>query len=221
MRILLLGNKKMSALNQNIISKAYLEKFLPPAFTSYVHDLLSQSNVIFNIVKPRTTKLGDFRRPKNPNDTPKITINSNLNPYAFLITSLHEIAHLRVYENYRKISKPHGVEWKFEFQKLLQPLILSNAIPDNLRQSLKNTITRTKAASCSDIILSRELKKYDSPNQKVFLEEIAFGRLFTLNKKTFKKGKLRRTRYLCHEMQSRRDYLVHALAEVNPILDER
>jgi hypothetical protein len=218
MRILLLGNKKMSALNQNIISKAYLEKFLPPAFTSYVHDLLSQSNVIFNIVKPRITKLGDFRRPKNSNDTPKITINSNLNPYAFLITSLHEIAHLRVYENYRKVSKPHGVEWKFEFQKLLQPLILSNAIPENLRQSLKNTITRTKAASCSDIILSRELKKYDSPNQKVFLEEIAFGRLFTLNKKTFKKGKLRRTRYLCHEMQSRRDYLVHALAEVNPIL---
>ena len=79
----------MSALNHNIISKAYLGKFLPPAFTTYVHDLLSQSNVVFNIVKPRTTKLGDFRRPKTPNHTAKITINNNLNPYAFLITSLH------------------------------------------------------------------------------------------------------------------------------------
>ena len=205
----------MSALNQNIITKAYLEKFLPPAFTAYVHDLLSQSNVVFNIVKPRTTKLGDFRRPKTPNHTAKITINNNLNPYAFLITSLHEIAHLRVFENYSIVSKPHGLEWKFEFQKLLQPLILSNAIPENLRQSLKNTITRTKAASCSDIILSRELKKYDSPNQKVFLEEIAFGRLFTLNKKTFKKGKLRRTRYLCSELRTGKAYLIHALAEVN------
>lgn len=77
--------------------KENLSEYIPKAFVAYVHNLLCSTNVRFRIVAPRKTKLGDFRRPINVQGIPQITINNNLNPYAFLITTLHEIAHLHTY----------------------------------------------------------------------------------------------------------------------------
>ncbi len=197
--------------------KENLGEYIPQAFVAYVHSLLCSTNVRFRIVAPRKTKLGDFRRPINVQGIPQITINSNLNPYAFLITTLHEIAHLHTYLKYDPIVKPHGEEWKYEFQQVLSPLISDQSLPDILKTCLKNTIKNTKAASYSDIALSRALRQFDPFKRQVSLEEIETGAHFRLNKKSFKKGKLRRTRYLCSELSSGRSYLIHALAEVNSI----
>ena len=195
--------------------KENLSEYIPQAFVTYVHDLLYLTKVLFKIVPPRKTKLGDFRRPADSNGLPQITINNNLNPYAFLITTLHEIAHLHTYLRYGPRVKPHGKEWKFEFQQILRPLISHQKFPETLKVCLKNTIINTKAASCSDIALSRALREFDRDRKGCHLEKIELGKHFTLNKKLFKKGKLRRTRYLCTEVRSGKVYLIHALAEVN------
>ena len=154
------ANKSSNELKEN------LREYIPEAFVSYVHDLLSATNVTFRIVRPRKTKLGDFRRPTNGKGIPQITINNNLNPYAFLITTLHEIAHLHTYLSYDPRVKPHGEEWKFEFQQILRPLISDQSFPDILKICLKNTIQKTKAASCSDIALSRALRQFDRKKKK-------------------------------------------------------
>tara|TARA_B100000767_G_C19760313_1_gene534859 strand:+ start:1728 stop:2351 length:624 start_codon:yes stop_codon:yes gene_type:complete len=197
--------------------KENLREFIPEGFVTYVSNLLGATNVLFRIVAPRKTKLGDFRIPSNYMSYPQITINNNLNPYAFLITTLHEIAHLHTYLRYNQRVKPHGKEWKFEFQQILRPLLLDAEFPDILKNCLKNTIQNTKAASCSDIALSRALRQFDRQKKGIALEEIQAGAHFILNKKSFKKGKLRRTRYLCSELNSGKAYLIHALAEVNSI----
>ena len=195
--------------------KENLSEYMPQAFVPYVHDLLCSTKVLFRIVPPRKTKLGDFRKPLNGKSIPQITVNNNLNPYAFLITTLHEIAHLHTYLRYGHSVKPHGKEWKYEFQQVLLPLISAQKFPETLKLCLKNTITNTKASSFSDIPLNRALREFDRDKKGCHLEKIELGKHFTLNKKLFKKGKLRRTRYLCTEVSSGKTYLIHALAEVN------
>tara|TARA_B100001115_G_scaffold70566_1_gene51936 strand:+ start:84 stop:707 length:624 start_codon:yes stop_codon:yes gene_type:complete len=195
--------------------KENLSEYIPQAFVPYVHDLLCSTKVLFRIVPPRKTKLGDFRKPLNGKSIPQITVNNNLNPYAFLITTLHEIAHLHTYLRYGHSVKPHGKEWKYEFQQVLLPLISAQKFPETLKVCLKNTITNTKASSFSDIPLNRALREFDRDKKGCHLEKIELGKHFTLNKKMFKKGKLRRTRYLCTEVSSGKAYLIHALAEVN------
>ena len=207
----------MEADKRSIQIKEKLREHIPEAFIAYVHDLLCSTDVRFRIVAPRKTKLGDFRRPINDQGIPQITINNNLNPYAFLITTLHEIAHLNTYLKYNLGVKAHGKEWKFEFQQLLHPLLSAHEFPETLKTCLKNTIKNTKAASYSDIALSRALRKFDLQKKGLHLEQIEPGAHFILNKKSFKKGKLRRTRYLCSELLTGKAYLIHALAEVNTI----
>ena len=197
--------------------KENLREYIPEALVTYVYDLLSSTNVTFRIVKPRKTKLGDFRMSTKQLGVPQITINNNLNPYAFLITTLHEIAHLHTYLRYNVGVKAHGKEWKFEFQQLLLPLLSAQEVPEELKTCLKNTLKNTKAASYSDIALSRVLRKFDVKKNGVPLEQIELGAHFVVNKKSFKKGKLRRTRYLCSELRTGKAYLIHALAEVNTI----
>ena len=205
------ANKSSGQLKEN------LREYIPEAFVTYVYDLLSSTNVTFRIVKPRKTKLGDFRMSTKQLGVPQITINNNLNPYAFLITTLHEIAHLHTYLRYNVGVKAHGKEWKFEFQQLLLPLLSAQEVPEELKTCLKNTLKNTKAASYSDIALSRVLRKFDVKKNGVPLEQIELGAHFVVNKKSFKKGKLRRTRYLCSELRTGEAYLIHALAEVNTI----
>ncbi len=195
--------------------KQVLSKYLPNDFVPYISELIMQCDVKFKIVAPRRTKLGDFKAKGDKSNKSQITINGDLNPYAFLITTLHELAHLYTFNKYKYKVRPHGREWKKEFSILLNPILMHDALPKELKIALEKSIQNLKASSCSDIHLSRALKKYDPSKRTVTLEELDENTRFSINKKTYLKGKLRRTRYLCKEMSSGKSYLIHALTEVN------
>jgi SprT protein len=195
------------------------KKFVPEEFVELIVELLIAHPIKFKIVPPRKTKLGDFRYGSKL-EKPEITINGNLNPYAFLITTLHEFAHLHTFLEYGNAVSPHGKEWKNNFQKLLLPIIESRKLPQDIEKVLMNSLINVKASSCSDINLSRVLKNYDEAKDGVKLvEELPKNAIFVLNGREYIKGDLRRKRYLCTEMISKRQYLVNALAEVIPIND--
>ena len=137
------------------------KKFLPAGFEEIVVDLFLASPVRFKIVPPRKTKLGDFSIGHGM-EKPQITINGDLNPYSFLITTLHEFAHLHTYQQYGNRVNPHGEEWKANFRKLLIPIIDSGKLPKDIEISLVNSLVSMKASSCTDIKLSRVLKNYDA-----------------------------------------------------------
>ena len=193
-----------------------LSRFAPDFFVEYLVELILNAKVIFKIVPGRSTKLGDFRV-RSEGEKPIITVNGNLNKFAFLITTLHELAHLNTFRQYGIRVAPHGMEWKNAFRALLEPVLLSKQLPNDIEKVLWNTFTNTKASSCSDLNLSRVLKKYDKPSDQNSLEEIPVASHFSLNGRAFEKGLLRRSRYLCKELKSGKQYLIHALATVQLI----
>ncbi|MBM3184787.1 MAG: hypothetical protein FJZ67_00665 [Bacteroidetes bacterium] len=193
-----------------------LARFAPEFFVEYLVELILNAKVKFKIVPERSTKLGDFRI-RSEGEKPIITVNGNLNKYAFLITTLHELAHLNTYRQYGNRVAPHGLEWKNAFRALLEPVLLSKKLPDDVEKVLWRTFTKTKASSCSDIHLSRVLKKYDSTSDDLSLEQIPVSSHFSLKGRAFEKGLLRRSRYLCKELTSGKQYLIHALAIVQLI----
>jgi hypothetical protein len=195
---------------------ATLKRFAPEPFVQYLTELILKSKVKFKIVPGRSTKLGDFRF-SSELEKPVITVNGNLNPYSFLITSLHEIAHLNTFKKYGNQVAPHGNEWKNAFRELLEPVLLSKLLPSDIEKALWKSFTNTKASSCSDLNLSRTLKKYDKGDDSITLEELPMNSKFYLNGKKFEKGLLRRSRYLCKELNSGKQFLVHALATVELI----
>lgn len=196
-----------------------LEKYLPNGFSSMVAELFLPIPVKFKIVNPRNTKLGDYR-PANNGQPHRITINGNLNPYAFLITTIHEFAHLQAHVKYGRHIQPHGNEWKKTYRELLIPFIETKKLPRDIENALINSLVNTKASSCSDIGLSRVLKNYDQQKDDyVLLETLPINTKFSLQGKLFIKGQLRRKRFMCEEIQTKKKYLIYAIAEVIPIFE--
>jgi SprT protein len=191
-----------------------LSRFLPPAFVVYVTDVFLASNIRFSIVRSRASKLGDFRAGVN-GEKHKITVNGDLNPYSFLVTTLHEFAHLNTYLIFGSSVSPHGHEWKNEFKKLLLPVIDSKDLPKDIEIALVNSLVNMKASSCSDHQLAKVLIQYDRlKDGHILLEELPMHAAFVLNGREFIKGPLRRKRYVCQEASSNRAYLVSSLAQV-------
>lgn len=167
------------------------------------------------------SKHGDFRAPFNGRPH-RISVNRSLNPYAFLITFLHEIAHLIVWETHGRKVKSHGIEWKSTFGVLLQEYIEAGCFPEDLEDILMRHALKPRASSSSDQKLLMALRSYDdAPTRVTLLEELQENALFALpNGRIFRKGKKRRTRYLCQELSSRRAYTISQLAEVKLILPD-
>lgn len=195
-------------------------KYVPEPFVEVVVELLIRSNVQFKIVKNRASKLGDFR-PYNPRGKPQITVNGNLNPYAFLITTLHEFAHWKTFEEFGRSVAPHGSEWKAAFSKYLEKIIKHPELPDSLKIALNKSLKNPKASSCSDLSLNRVLASYDKKNgSEIILENLPKNATFALGNRLFIKGNKRRTRIECKELSTGKTYLVHILAKVLPTIQD-
>lgn len=197
-------------------TRRILAKYVPEVYVSMLIPLLQHPELKFKIVKPRKTKLGDFRVLNRSAFI--ITVNGDLNPYSFLITTLHEIAHFETYKKHGSAVAPHGNEWKLQFSKLLQPFIKHPEFPDDIQKALMGREQCLKASSCTDQRLQRILNQYDEvEDDLVHLDTISKNSIFALGERHFRKGNLRRTRFLCTEIQTNKAYLVNALARVKLI----
>jgi hypothetical protein len=194
-------------------SKQVFEKFVPEGAVDYCNQLYENLEFEFKITKSRATKLGDFRfKPDHKKSV--ITINNDLNPYAFLITYLHEVAHLTTFQEFNRKVAPHGKEWKQEFVRLAQPMLSSDIFPPNVLASLTRYFKQPKASSCSDPQLYAALRQFDKPTNKIPLNKIQNKEPFRLNKKQFIRLEKKRTRWLCEEISTKRKYLISGVAEV-------
>ncbi len=191
-----------------VLLKYIPEHAVPPCF-----ELIKTNNVHLKIVNERVTRHGDYRR--HPDGFHQITVNASLNKYRFLITLIHEIAHLVAFEKYGRNIKPHGDEWKLTFQRLMVPFIRPEIFPSQLLPLLARHFRNPKASSDTDATLSLALKQFDPVNDKNYIFEIPYGSVFRIhNGKIFKKIALRTKRYECIEISSGRIYLFNPNAEV-------
>lgn len=194
-----------------------LKKYLPERSVKSCLELIQQTGVHLKIVNERVTRHGDYRR--LPDGKHRITVNVTLNKYRFLITLVHEIAHLVAFEKYGKRIKPHGREWKHTFQHLMLPFIRPEIFPEKLLPLLARHFKNPKASSSTDAHLSIALKRYDEQHtDKSYVFELPLGSVFRLyNGKLYKKGNKRVKRYECVEMTTGRMFLFQPNAEVELI----
>lgn len=191
-----------------------LRKYLPEPCVEQIARWIVEYDFKLKIKRERSTRLGDYTSPRNGQNH-LITINHNLNKYAFLITLVHEIAHLVTFNQYKDRVNPHGAEWKQNFRVLMQPFLTTDIFPLEVFAALRRYMQNPAASSCSDHQLLRTLKLHDDDNNSLFLEHLPSGSLFLFNgSRVFQKGPKIRTRYRCKEISSGAIYLFNALAEV-------
>jgi hypothetical protein len=194
-----------------------LMKYLPERAVPSCMELIRVNNVHLKIVNERVTRHGDYRRTADGQH--QITVNATLNKYRFLITLVHEIAHLVAFEKFGRRIKPHGLEWKKTFQHLMLPFIRPEIFPSMLLPLLASHFRNPKASSSTDARLSIALKTYDAQqSEKSYVFELPLGSIFRMyNGKLFKKGNRRVKRYECIEVESGKMYLFQPNAEVELI----
>lgn len=207
----------MPVVNDSAGVLSLLTAHVPQASVAYSHTLWQQSPFRLKLTKSRQTKVGDFSCKHNSTHV-QITLNHDLNPYLFLLTYVHEVAHLRVFLTHGMRAEAHGTEWKNCFKQLLAPLLEDSTFPAEILHELRRHMVNPKASSFADISLTKTLRAYDkNSHATALLSAIPEGSIFKLQGRYFKKGQLRRTRVLCLEVKSKRNYLVPMEAQVTDV----
>lgn len=192
-----------------------LANYLPPDSAPTIARWIDHFQCDFKISRARNTKYGDYR-PPHAGQGHRISINYDLNPYAFLVTTVHEFAHLLTWNEHQRKAKPHGAEWKANFKRMMRPFFEREIFPADIRQAIVRYLENPAASSCTDHQLFKALKKYDqTPEHLVLLESLPLGSVFKLKDgRVFRKDAKIRKRFRCTELASGRLYLFNPLAEV-------
>jgi hypothetical protein len=199
-----------------------LARFLPPDTFPYVAPFFQQYAIHLTLTRERKTVLGDYRHPVDGKPYHRISINSNLNPYSFLITLLHELAHLTTFLKHNARVAPHGKEWKAEFRDILLPFVQRHIFPTDIAQALQAYVHNPAASTCTDQALYKALYHYD--NRKpgfMLLEMIPLNHCFAMHDgRLFRLLGQRRTRFKCQELKTGRNYLIPGIVEVRHLISE-
>lgn len=194
-----------------------LSKYLPEHAVENCFELIKTNNVHLKIVNERQTRHGDYR--KGLTGKHEITVNANLNKYRFLITLVHEIAHLVAFEKFGRNIKPHGNEWKITFQRMMIPYIKPEIFPNSVLGLVASHFRNPSASSDTDAHLALALKQFDERKIDIhYVHEVPGGSFFRIkNGRIFQKKGLRVKRYECLEVKTGRLFLFNANAEVEII----
>ncbi len=196
--------------------KEILQKYIPEKSVNEILNWMETSNVQLNIKRSRNSKLGDYRPPQKVKFH-KISVNHDLNKYQFLLTLVHEFAHLKNWEQYGNKVKPHGIEWKNTFRSLMEPFLKTTVFPEDLLFAIIKYL-RNPSSSTSNTELLVVMRKYDDSQDFLTLEDLPRDAVFKIdNGFIFKKAEKLRKRYKCLRLDNKRMYLVSPMVKVVPI----
>jgi SprT protein len=189
-----------------------LRAHVPASSWPVIFNWLRRNPVVVRVSPSRRTKLGDYRV-ADRGQPHRITVNEDLNKYAFLTVLIHEFAHHTTFQRY-KHHQPHGKEWKAEYKRLMRPFLTREVFPADLLRALEHHLEDAPSSSCTDHDLMRALRRYDR-DPLPFLEDLPESTIFRFNQKLFVKGGQLRRRFKCKCLNDRRLYFIDPTAEVN------
>lgn len=195
-----------------------LKDYLPENCFDDVYAYLVQYRVQLTVSRQRQSILGDYRH-AHEGKPHRISVNGNLNPYGFLITLLHELAHLFTYERYGHRVMAHGNEWKQSFSKVLAQFLEKKIFPADVENALMKTLRNPAASSCGDENLLRVLRNYDNlKSGQLLVEQLQEGDYFMIKGgRIFRRGEKIRKRIKCIEVETGKWFLFSAVYEVKMI----
>jgi SprT protein len=196
-----------------------LKEYLPENSFEAVMQYLVQYKVQLTVARQRQSILGDYRH-AHAGKNHRISVNGNLNPYSFLITLLHELAHLLTYERHGNRVQAHGGEWKTLFGEILSQFLQQQIFPEDIRLALTRSLHNPAASSCADEKLLRILQRYDPPREGIMLlEQLPEAAIFKIKGgRAFKKGEKIRKRFKCQEIGTGKWYLFSPVYEVKTVV---
>ena len=199
-----------------------LENFLPADTFEMVLPYFTNYTVHLTLTRERKTVLGDYRNPFGDTPQHRVSVNINLNKYSFLITLLHELAHMLTFVHFQNKVSPHGKEWKTQFRHILIPFIGKKIFPADVEKALVDYLKNPAASTCSDQRLYKALYRYDErkPNHKL-VDEIEPGQWFECEDRIFEKLEQMRTRSRCRCINDGKMYLFQGIMEVKQVKRDR
>jgi hypothetical protein len=196
-----------------------LKPYIPGSSLEPVMSWIDGRKLHMRIARGRKTKLGDYRPPQK-DDIHRISVNGDLNPYEFLITLTHEIAHLAIWERYGRRARPHGLAWKTQYAAMLGTLIEKKIFPEEIESIIRMQVANPRANSKSDTELVRALHSHNTVQTGVFLEDLPQGALFCLQDgRKFRKLEKLRKWYRCINQQNKKAYRINPVTRVTLIED--
>lgn len=174
------------------------KKYLPEKSVAYCHQLWQDHHIQFTISPPRKSVYGNYMY---RNGIHHISVNGDLSPESFLVTYLHEVAHLLVRKSTARRAKPHGIEWQRAFRSVMKPMLDSSVFNQELAHALARHLQKPRATSCTDPIMHRllmgstELEEAD-PNEAM-VDKLYTGQRFIFRSQIFKVSRKVRTRMEC------------------------
>ncbi|MBL7745524.1 MAG: SprT-like domain-containing protein [Chitinophagaceae bacterium] len=192
-----------------------LQDYLPLGTYEPVLIYLRQFKVHLTVARERKSILGDYRH-RTHHANHRISVNGNLNKYAFLITLLHELAHLLTFEQFGNKVMAHGREWKTIYGQLLHQFLQHKVFPPDIEKEIMASLHDPAASSCAEDGLLRVLRRYDPADSKFqLIEELVVNAVFRIDDgRVFQKGKKLRKRFRCTEIKTGRLYLFSPVYEV-------
>jgi len=194
-----------------------LRPYLPDQSLELVMNWIDGRRIFMRIARSRRTKLGDYRPPLRDN-IHRVSVNGDLNPYEFLITLTHEIAHLAVWERYGRKTRPHGTAWKTQYASMLGTLLEKKIFPEEIESIIRRQVANPKASNKSNTDLVRALHSHNPAQTGVFLEDLPAGALFSLpDGRKFRKEEKLRKWYRCVNQGNSKAYRISPVTRVIPV----
>lgn len=195
-----------------------LAQFLPPQSYDALAHYFSDYSIHLTLTRHRNSLHGDYRAPDAQHPYHRISINATLNPYSFLITLVHELAHLLTTVRHGLNVSAHGREWKASFRQALLPFLGKNYFPTDIETALMAYLKNPAASTCGDPALYMALARYDArTSDQKHVASLATGDVFELNGRQFQKLEQLRSRCRCKDLGNGRIYFVQGIAIVKQI----
>ncbi|MCY7408655.1 MAG: SprT-like domain-containing protein [Chitinophagales bacterium] len=188
-------------------------RYIPEDAVEIIVRLIIENKISLTIARSRRSLYGDYRWPQK-NKGHRISVNGDLNKYAFFITLVHEMAHLITWVKFKNAVSSHGAEWKHEFKSLMDEFKGRKIFPIDITLAFKQHLLSPSFTHCMDEKLMKALKKYDAV-KALHVEDLANNDLFEFGKgRIFRRETKLRKRYRCIEVKTNRVFLFNALAEI-------
>ena len=192
-----------------------LGRYVPSAALAHCLDLWRRYPFALVIARRRSSRQGDYLFDRRTG-MHRISVNGDLDPYSFLITYLHEVAH-RIMNAQMGLTRvrPHGAEWQEAFRWAMAPVLNTEVFPEAILNVLHLHMLRPKASTYADPALVQALGLYRSVGEGlVYLSNLSADEVFVFRGQRFQKIHHRRTRVLCRHLPSGRRYMIAGMALV-------